>query len=279
MERTVIVGGGHMGAVIARRLAHERPGTPVTVVEAASGRAADLAGDRALTVVAAYAPEPGDLLVLAVPPTALDRFAAELPAGALHDVTVVSVMAGVRLETLEARLGTARVLRAMPNLAAQVGRSMTLLCAGPGVGAGDVAAVQTELSAIGAVQLVLDESDLDAGTALAGSGPAFVAYVARAFTRFAAQEGFNDAAGLRLTCQVLRGTADLLEASGTDPERLYRQAATPGGTTAEGITCLEEHDLQAVVVEALERAAARSRRLAARPAGGPGDGRSPGRRP
>ncbi|MEU6503284.1 pyrroline-5-carboxylate reductase family protein [Streptomyces californicus] len=262
VERAVVVGGGHMGSVIAGRLTEELPGAGVTVVEPSPDRAAALRGNQRLRVEESYRPEPGDVVVLALPPTALDSFVSGLPADALHDATVVSIMAGVRLETLAARLGTPRVLRAMPNLAAEVGQSMTMLCPGPGAGDDDLAGAEKVLSAIGEVLVPPDESFLDAGTALVGSGPALVAYVAKGFTDYAEQAGFDAAGSLRLTCQVLRGTADLLEAGNTGPEELYGRASTPGGTTEQGIARLGEHRVQDAVRDALEKTAARSRELA-----------------
>ncbi|MFJ2023748.1 pyrroline-5-carboxylate reductase family protein [Streptomyces sp. NPDC087897] len=264
VDRAVVVGGGHMGSVIAGRLSDELRGAEVTVVEPSADRAAALReAEPRLRVEESYRPEPGAaVVVLALPPAALDSFASGLPADAFHDATVVSIMAGVRLETLVARLGTARVLRAMPNLAAEVGQSMTMLCPGPGADDDDLARAEKALSAIGEVLVPPDESFLDAGTALVGSGPALVAFVMKGFTDYAQRAGFDAAGSLRLTCQVLRGTADLLEADGTSPEELYGRASTPGGTTERGITCLGEHRVQEAVRDALEKTAARSRELA-----------------
>ncbi|MFQ6143215.1 pyrroline-5-carboxylate reductase family protein [Streptomyces seoulensis] len=262
MGRSVVVGAGHMGSVVAGRLADELPGAEVAVVEPSADRRAALGRDPRLRVRESYRPEPGDTVVLAIPPAALDAFAAGLPAEAFRTATVVSVMAGVRLASLAARLGTPHVLRAMPNLAAEAGQSMTLLCPGPGARPEDLERAERVLSAIGAYLVVPDESLLDAGTALVGSGPALVAYLAKAFADFAVEAGFGPADALRMTCQVLRGTADLLAAGDGGPERLYRRAATPGGTTEQGISCLADHRVQDALHEALARTAARSRELA-----------------
>ncbi|MGW4227044.1 pyrroline-5-carboxylate reductase family protein [Streptomyces bauhiniae] len=260
MERIVVVGAGHMGSVIVRGLLDGMPQVEVAIVEPSAERRATL--DGRAEVVAAYDPRPDDLLVLAIPPQAFESFADGLPRGACAGVTVVSIMAGVRLETLASALGTDTVLRAMPNLASRVGQSMTVLCPGPQVPAHGVDRAKGALSVIGKVLVIQDESLLDAATAVAGSGPALVAYLAQSFTDFARGAGFSPDDALLLTTQVLRGTADVLAEPGVTPQSLYQQASTPHGTTAEGIATLREHRVGESVRTALEATTERARELA-----------------
>lgn len=260
MERIVVVGAGHMGSVVVRGLLDGLPQVEVVIVEPSAERRASL--DGRAEVAAAYELRPDDLLVLAIPPQAFDSFADGLPRGACAETTVVSIMAGVRLDTLSSALGTGTVLRAMPNLAARVGQSMTVLCPGDEVPAAGVDRAKGALSVIGKVLVVQDESLLDAATAVAGSGPALVAYLARSFTNFAQASGFTPEDALLLTSQVLRGTADVLSEPGVTPESLYQQASTPNGTTAEGIATLREHRVGESVGAALEATMSRARELA-----------------
>jgi pyrroline-5-carboxylate reductase len=260
VERIVVVGAGHLGSVVAGGLVDGMPQAEVVVVEPSAERRASLDGRAEAT--ATYEPRPDDLLVLAIPPQAFDSFAEGLPHGACARATVVSVMAGVRVETLASALGTDAVLRAMPNLASRVGQSMTVLCPGDQVPAGEVDRAKGALSVIGKVLVVRDESLLDAATALAGSGPALVAYLAQSFTDFARAAGFDADGALLLTSQVLRGTADLLSEPGVTPESLYQQAGTPNGATTEGIATLREHRVGESVRTALEATTERARELA-----------------
>ncbi|MFF0384092.1 pyrroline-5-carboxylate reductase family protein [Streptomyces sp. NPDC004286] len=260
MERIVVVGAGHMGSVIVRGLLDGLPGVEVVVVEPSADHRTS--PDSRAEMTSAYHPRPDDLLILAIPPQAFDSFADSLPRGACARATVVSIMAGVRLETLASALGTRTVLRAMPNLAARVGQSMTVLCPGDQVPPGGVERAKRALSVIGKVLVVQDESLLDAATAVAGSGPALVAYLAQSFTEFALGAGFDAADALLLTSQVLRGTADVLAEPGVTPESLYQQASTPNGTTAEGIATLREHRVGESVRAALEATMERARELA-----------------
>ncbi|MFF9814681.1 pyrroline-5-carboxylate reductase [Streptomyces sp. NPDC014006] len=259
-QRIVVVGAGHMGSVLVQGLRATMPQVPLTVVEAAEERAAALRAEGVQTAPQ-YRPEPSDLVLLALPPQALDSFADTTAPGTFREVTVVSVMAGVPIAVLSRRLGAPRVVRAMPNMASQVFQGMTVLCAGPGVAPAEAARAEGVLGSIGRVLAVSDEALLDDATALAGGGPAFVAYVAKAFRDFAEAAGFTDEQALDVTCQVLRGTADLLERTGQDPEQVYRSVMTPGGTTEQGILALEEHDLHGILVTALRRAARRAREL------------------
>ncbi|WP_329018421.1 pyrroline-5-carboxylate reductase family protein [Streptomyces sp. NBC_01601] len=260
MERIVVVGAGHMGSVIVHGLLDGLPHLEVVIVEPSAQRRASL--DSRAEVAAAYEPRPGDLLVLAIPPQALESFADGLPPKACADATVVSIMAGVRLETLASTLGTGAVLRAMPNLAARVGQSMTVVCPGPRVPPEAVQRTERALSVIGRVLAVEDESLLDAATAVAGSGPALVAYLAQSFTDFARGAGFDAPDAAVLTSQVLRGTAEVLAEPGVTPESLYREASTPHGTTARGIATLREHRVGESVRAALEATAERAGELA-----------------
>lgn len=277
-QRIVVVGAGHMGSVLVRALRTTMSEVPLTVVEAEPERAAALRAEGVPTA-ASYEPAPDDLVILALPPQALGPFAAAQPPGTFRDVTVVSVMAGVPIATLTERLGAPRVVRAMPNVASQVSQGMTVLCAGPGVAPTEAARAEGALGTIGRVLAVSDEALLDDATALAGGGPAFVAYIAKAFRDFAEAAGFPADQALDLACQVLRGTADLLERTGQDPEQIYRSVMTPGGTTEQGIRALEEHGLHDILVDALRRAAGRARELggrgepgeAGKPPGGPGN--------
>ncbi|MFI9773448.1 pyrroline-5-carboxylate reductase [Streptomyces sp. NPDC051956] len=263
MQRVVVIGAGHLGSVIATGLSDRLPGDRLAVVEVSQARAAALS--RALgtqvTTDPGYRPEPADLVVLAIPPQAFPGIAAAQAPGTFTDCTVVSVMAGVDIPTLSARLGTARVVRVMPNTAAAVHEAMTVLCPGRGVARSELAAVERVLTALGRVATVHDESLMDAATAVCGGGPAFLAYVAEAFTDFAEHTGFTTGQARVMAAQLLRGTAGLLESGTHTPRQLYRQVMTPGGTTERGMSVLQEAALQDAVRSALARAAHRAGEL------------------
>lgn len=208
-----------------------------------------------------YVPQTDDLIVLAIPPQSFAAFAHGRPAGAFRQATIVSVMAGVPTAAIIRRLDAPYVVRAMPNVASQVSQGMTVMYASAAVTAPKRAVAERALGSIGRVMVVADEDLLDVATALAGGGPAFVAYVAKTFTDFADKAGFTDEQARILTCQVLRGTADLLETTRQDPERVYRNAMTPGGATERGILALQQHGLHDNLLDALEQAGGRAREL------------------
>ncbi|MBT2450398.1 NAD(P)-binding domain-containing protein [Streptomyces sp. ISL-43] len=170
-RRIVVIGAGHMGSVIVHGLRRNLPDVPLTVVEPSAERLTALRQD-GIDAVPQYVPHPGDVTVLAIPPQALAAFAAGQPPGTFHDVTLVSVMAGVPTAILAALLGAPHVVRAMPNVASQVSEGMTVMYAADTVTPEARALAERALTSIGRVLVVDDERLLDDATALAGGGPA-----------------------------------------------------------------------------------------------------------
>ena len=258
MQRIVVIGAGHMGAILIGGIRKNLADVALSVVEADQDHADALREWLGVDVRPDYSAAPGDLVILAIPPQAFEDFATGQGPRALTGVTVTSVMAGVSLATLREQLGTPAVVRAMPNVAAEVGQSMTVMCLGPEVPPRGAALAEKAMACVGQVLIVTDESLLDAATAISGGGPGIISYLADAFTDFAAMAGFSAEQALLMTCQVLRGTADLLETRGGDPEQVYRQVMTPGGTTERGIRHLAGHDVHDALVDALEQSALRA---------------------
>ncbi|WP_320780407.1 pyrroline-5-carboxylate reductase family protein [Streptomyces sp. CRN 30] len=263
MQRVVVIGAGHMGLAVARGVRRHLPRVRLEVVEAAAERAVAVGAELGLTVSGRYCPEPDDLILLAVPPQVFPGFAGKCAPGTYDKASaVVSLMAGVDLATVAMLLGTDRVVRAMPNAAAEVDAAMTVLCRGAGVTDAAVADAVRVLSAVGRVAEVADESLLDEATAVAGGGPAFTALFAQALTGFATEAGFTGDQARLMAAQVLLGTARLLtENGGRTPQEVWHSVMTPGGTTEQGVRSLREAGFEALVREALGRSAERAREL------------------
>ncbi|MGX4737278.1 pyrroline-5-carboxylate reductase [Kitasatospora griseola] len=264
-RRVVVIGAGHMGATILAALHEGRPGTPLAVVEPDPQRARPLAERTGAEALDVYKPEPGDLVIIAIPPQAFDGFVQAQPPRAFTDALVVSVMAGVPLDRLASGLGTPRVVRVMPNMAAQIREGVSVVCPASDVPQADRDLVRAALTAIGEVVTIDDESLLDVATALNGGGPAFAAYLLEPFLGYAIDAGFAEDQAQAMVYQIFLGTVDMLKRTGQSPADLYRSVATPGGTTAQGIDVLEGQNLQATVDSALRAAADRAKQLS-RPA-------------
>jgi len=190
-------------------------------------------------------------------------------AGVLEEIseytagrTVVSVMAGVKLGDIRDRLGNAAaVVRAMPNMAASVGLSVT--CVTGDGDAGKIRDAERVLSGIGSVMEV-EEDLMDSVTALSGSGPAYLFYLAECMEEAGIAEGLEPGQARELTRKTLYGAARLMEVSEASPAELIKRVASKGGTTEAALTVLDAAEVKAVVKEAVAKARKRSEELSRR---------------
>jgi pyrroline-5-carboxylate reductase len=257
----VIVGGGNMGAALAGGLLAAGSVAPsrLAVSEVSAERRAELANLVPGVAVTAQVP-PCRAAVLAVKPA--DTPAAAAAAAAAGAERILSIAAGVPIGVIEQAIDhKAAVVRAMPNTPALVGEGASALAGGSLASEDDVGWAQSILAAVG-LAVRVEESQLDAVTALSGSGPAYVFYVAEALVDAAVAAGLARDLADRLTSQLLVGSAKLLAERG-DPTGLRAMVTSPGGTTAAGIAELERHGVREAFGDAVVAAARRSRELAA----------------
>ncbi len=203
-----------------------------------------------------------DVVVLAVKPqvmeAALDSLRGALAPGAL----VLSIAAGVPCARIEAGLGgSPRVVRAMPNTPALVGAGVTAICAGAHAEANDLARAERLLAPAGTVVRVA-EPDMDAVTALSGSGPAYVFYCLEAWLAEAAALGLAPATARALAFGMLSGAARLAEETGLEPAELRRQVTSKGGTTEAAVRVLDAAGVHETLRAAVRAARDRARELA-----------------
>ena len=176
---------------------------------------------------------------------------------ALH----LSVAAGIRSDSIAAWAGTERIVRSMPNTPALVGKGMTALYARPAVNDADKARVEQVIATTGEHLWVAQEKDLDAVTALSGSGPAYVFYFLEAMTQAGAEMGLSAEQARRLAVGTFAGASELARAS-ADPLALLRERVTSkGGTTYAALTSMEQNGVKEKIIAAVKAAAARGREL------------------
>ena len=256
------IGGGNMaGAIIGGLRRDGWDGASMIVVEPDEARRLALADDFGVRVL----PE-GDaglgiatLAVWAVKPQVFREAAAGSALhlrGALH----LSVMAGVRSESVARAAGTDRVVRAMPNTPALIGQGIAGLFARDGVGEGDRLLVDEVLAPTGATLWFDREADLDAVTAVSGSGPAYVYYVVEALMQAAAEMGLDAEAGKQLALATFAGATELALRASEQPAALRERVTSKGGTTHAAIESLQADGVQAAIVRAV--LAARDRAVA-----------------
>ena len=257
------VGGGNMAsALIGGLRASGVPAAQVLVIEPSAEQRERLrhefgvdAAEQATPALAA-----AGLVVWAVKPQLFAQAAAPCAAhvsGALQ----LSVMAGIRSDAIVAATGSARVVRAMPNTPALIGRGIAGLYARPGLGEAERARIEALLEPTGETLWVEREADLDAVTALSGSGPAYVFYVIEAMIEAARSLGLDESQGRRLALATFAGATELARRSPEPPAVLRERVTSKGGTTHAALTALQADDVQAAFVRAIEAAARRAREL------------------
>lgn len=254
------IGGGNMaGALIGGLRKSGRPASSILVVEPFEAQRAKLAQDFGVQAQAAADATlaAAGLVVWAVKPQLFAEAAAPCRAhvgGALQ----LSVMAGIPSAAIVRASGSARVVRAMPNTPALIGRGIAGLFASDAVTAAERAEVEALLAPTGQTLWVRREADLDAVTALSGSGPAYVFYVLEAMIDAAVQLGLSADEGRRLALATFDGATALAAASPLPPAELRAQVTSKGGTTHAAITALDARGVKAAFVQALQAAAARA---------------------
>jgi pyrroline-5-carboxylate reductase len=265
MDLVGILGGGKIGeALLSGLLRGERTPGDVVVVEKHPERAAYIAeryGVKTLDVPAAAAA--AGTLVLAIKPQDIDTLLVELAPHARPEHLVVSVAAGVTTARIERALpaGVA-VVRCMPNTPALVDQAMTAVSAGQHADEAHLDLAEQLLGAVGRVVRV-PESQLDAVTALSGSGPAYFYYLVEAMIDAGILLGLPRTLAADLIVQTAIGASIMLRDSGEHPVQLREAVTSPGGTTIAAIRELEVHGVRAALIAAIEAAAKRSRELGA----------------
>src|SRR5574340_430621 len=203
-----------------------------------------------------------DIIILAVKPQNMEAVLEEIGNDVTDKKMVVSIAAGITLSYRAAKLRTELIVRVMPNAPALVQEGMSVMSLCGCFHGKELDMVKSILMSVGKV-LVLPEEQMNAVTALSGSGPAFVALFIEAMTDAGVKLGLNGADASELAVQTLLGTAKLLD-TGMSPENLIKMVTSPGGTTAAGLKVFEEKGLKAIVEDALKAAHVRADELGRR---------------
>ncbi|MEV6333529.1 pyrroline-5-carboxylate reductase [Nocardia vinacea] len=264
MTRVAVIGGGRIGeALIAGLLESGRVAKDLVVVETHADRA-ELIGDRfgvRVTDSIADAIVGADVLVIAVKPGDVDTVLTQLGKAELdadRDQILVSLAAGVPTARLENKLPAGfPVVRVMPNTPMLVGQGMSVLAPGRYARPEQLAQVTELLAAVGKVATVT-EAQMDAVTAVSGSGPAYFFLVVEAMVDAGVGLGLTRDVATELVVQTMLGSAALLESSGQTAAELRAAVTSPAGTTAAAVRELERGGVRSAFLEALHAAKQRS---------------------
>lgn len=258
-NRTIaFIGAGNMAEALIRGLLAAKAVEPRQII------AHDIRPNRLDELQKAFGIRTGtdasaDIIILAIKP---QQMASALSSLIPHPPSLlISIAAGVSTSRIESELGgQPRVVRAMPNTPALVGAGAAALSKGRFATDDDLATAEAILGAVG-ITVRVAEHDLDAVTALSGSGPAYVFLVAEAMIKAGVAAGLTEEIAKTLTIQTLVGAAKLLAESGESPEALRRKVTSPGGTTEAALKVMGERKLVETFVEAIQAATRRGREL------------------
>jgi pyrroline-5-carboxylate reductase len=255
----VVIGGGNMGAALLGGLLESGAvaAADVAVSEPYAPRRDQLESIFEAVTIVDHVPACASAVLAVKPP---DIPAVAEAASAAGATRVLSVAAGVTTATIQAAVGDGvAVLRTMPNTPALVGEGVSALSGAPGTTDDDLEWAERILSGVGLVVRVA-ESQLDAVTGLTGSGPAYVFLVAEALMDAGVAAGLPRATVEPMVAQLLLGSSKLLAERG-DPAGLRAMVTSPGGTTAAGVSVLEDRAMRAALIAAVQAATDRSRQL------------------
>jgi pyrroline-5-carboxylate reductase len=262
----VLVGAGNMGgALLTGWLKNGVAGSSVIVVD--PGPSAPMltmiteAGAQHVTSLPAAIK--AGVLFLAVKPQVMEAVLPALRAAVGPDTVVVSVAAGKTLAFLEKHLGKAAMVRAMPNTPAMVGRGVTGAYANAATDERRKQLVQNLLKVSGPVEWVPEETDIDAVTAVSGSGPAYVFYLVECMAEAGRKLGLQADLAMRLARETVAGAGELLHQLPDDASKLRQNVTSPGGTTAAALAVLMAEDgMQPLFDAAIAAARTRAQELA-----------------
>jgi pyrroline-5-carboxylate reductase len=261
--RIAFIGGGNMAsALIAGLIKSGLPNANIAVVEPNAEARERLLQHYNVAAEAAAGPflSPAQTVVWAVKPQVFKEAALQVrfyAREALH----LSVAAGIRSESIAHWLSSQRVVRAMPNTPALIGKGITALYARAGVTPKDQYKVEEIVTHVGEFLWLAAEDKLDAVTALSGSGPAYVYYFMEAMTAAGADLGLSREHAYKLAVATFIGAGELAKASKEPPEILRQRVTSKGGTTAAAIESMDDSNIKPLIVRALHIAAHRAKEL------------------
>lgn len=265
-SRTAFIGAGNMAEALVNGI------VAAEIIPSAQIAVADIDADRLKLFAESYGVEThasnsdaaaaADICVLAVKPQVLPEVLADTAPGISAADLVISIAAGITTAQIEAILPAGqRVVRVMPNTPALIGMGISAICSGSRAKEDDLDLSELLMGTVGRT-LRIDEADMDAVTALSGSGPAYQFFLLENMIAAGIEMGLAPDTARELACTTAEGAVRLMVESGESARDLRARVTSKGGTTAAAIEVLTSNHADAIIVEALKAARARSCELA-----------------
>jgi pyrroline-5-carboxylate reductase len=192
-----------------------------------------------------------DIVLLAVKPQDFKQLAQAIqPYLKTHQI-ILSVMAGVKISSIQEKLHCQKIVRSMPNLPSQIGKGMTVFSASDEVDRKELFIIQNLINTTGKSIYVENEKLIDAATAISGSGPAYVFYFMNAMIKAAEKLGFTSSEAELLVNQTFMGSVDLQNASSLSNEEFINKVASKGGTTEKALSVFNSNFVEKTIENAI----------------------------
>ncbi|MBW2142221.1 MAG: pyrroline-5-carboxylate reductase [Deltaproteobacteria bacterium] len=260
-----LIGGGNMGEALIKGLIQSGIALPAEIIvsEPLDERRDYLRNEYQIAVesdnkaLVIEAP----VIILAVKPQVMEKVLNDIQARVEPNHLIITIAAGVKVETIQSVLPSdTPVIRAMPNTPALALSGATAIAPGSHAGKEHLEVARTLFEAVGIV-VEVEEKNMDAVTALSGSGPAYVFVFMEALTDAGVLEGLPRDQAFLLACQTILGSAKLAKEAGVSPAQLKDKVTSPAGTTITGLMVLEKGGLRGLIMEAVQAASKRSAEL------------------
>lgn len=265
-KKIAFIGAGNMAEALTRGLLASKISRPelVSVADISSERLSHFQKQYGVNSEKSNlkAVQKADVVLLTVKPQILPEVLQAIKGDLEQSKLFISVAAGITLRYLEENLNSqARLIRAMPNLPALIGAGATVFSCGKKADQEDVALAKLFFESVGIV-LEMKEEHLNAVTALSGSGPAYVFYLAEAMASAGVSLGLDPDAARQLATATVEGAGRMLKNTGVPAENLRSQVTSKGGTTEAALNCLRDFNFRETIFKALAAASSRAEELA-----------------
>ncbi|MBN1374633.1 MAG: pyrroline-5-carboxylate reductase [Dehalococcoidia bacterium] len=262
--KIALIGGGTMGEAIIKSLLRKKlvNKNEITACDVATDRREYLKKKYGLNVtdnnIAGV--KRADVIVLAIKPHEMDHVLGQL-VGQLKAQLVISIAAGVTLESLCSKLNYSQVVRAMPNTPAQVGRGMTAWIGAKKITNANMDTARSIIKSLGEEQYFTDEKYINMATAISGSGPAYVFLIIESLIDAGVHIGLPRNVAQKLVIETITGSVEVMKKMDRHPAELRNMVTSPGGTTTEALYKLEIGGLRSLLISAVDAAYTRAREL------------------
>lgn len=245
--KLLVIGAGNMGLTYAKAINNFgiMGDNKIMILDKSPEKLAELRADNVFEVFEELSdclPQ-AQMIMVAVKPQHKDGLFKDMKPHLRADALIISVMAGITIENIQKALGVLKVVRAMPNLPAQVGLGMTTFFPDESVSLAEEALVEKLLASTGQSLRIFKEDDINTSTAVSGSGPAYIFYFIEGMLKGAKHYGYDDATAKKLVTQTFAGTLELFNRSDLSTTEWMDKVASKGGTTREALNTFEKEGI------------------------------------